>query len=159
MGLQRGRHPYGVGIGAKNDCRCLTQARKSQEIPEDEFPMAWLCRSCFGEGSECFSSSVQVSAACCPSPCEMECGCQTLAVGLSDQGGPDLLPRVAWHTFDLFGLGFGGLSSKVGIKVGLPRRGDVSPSATPVMQHGRPCTVRGQEWQNPSFISPYLPGF
>lgn len=26
--------------GAKNDCRCLTQARRSQEIPEDAFPVA-----------------------------------------------------------------------------------------------------------------------
>ena len=125
-GGAEGVHPYGVGIGTKRYCRCLTQARRSQEIPEDGFPMAWLCSGCFGEGSEGVSSSVQVSAACCPSPCERECGRQTLAVGLSHQGGPDPLPGVAQHTFDLLGLGFGGLSPKVGIKVHLPIRGDVS---------------------------------
>lgn len=29
-GGAEGVHTYGVGIGAKNDCRCLTQARRSQ---------------------------------------------------------------------------------------------------------------------------------
>lgn len=122
-----GVHPYGVGTGAKNHCRCLTQARGSQEIPEDELPETWLCSARFGEGNEGVCSSVQVSATCCPSPSERECGRQTLAVGLSHQGGPDPLPGVAQHAFELLGLGFGGLSPKVGIKVGLPRRGDVSP--------------------------------
>ena len=42
------------------------------------------------------------------------------------EGGPDPLPRVAQHSFDLLELGFGGLSPKVGIKVHLPIRGDVS---------------------------------
>lgn len=102
-----------------------------------------------GEVSEGVSSSVQVLAACCPSPCERECGHQAPAVKFSHQRGPDPLPGVAQPALDLLGLGFGGLSPKVG----LTRRGAVSPSATPVMQHGLPCIVRGQEWQNPSFIS------
>jgi len=117
-GGTEGVHAYRVAIGAKNDGRCLAQARRSQEILEDELLMAWLCSACFGEGGEGVSSSVQVSDAFCPSHCEREHGHQTLALGLSHQGGLDPLPGVAQHVFDLFGLGFGCLSPKVGIKVG-----------------------------------------
>lgn len=37
---------------------------------------------------------------------------QTLAVGLSHQGGPDPPSRLAQHALDLLGLGFGDLSQK-----------------------------------------------
>lgn len=134
----------------------MTQVRRRCEVHEDEdksLSITFLWPGCaavaLGEGSEGVSSSVQVLAACCPSPCERECGHQAPAVKFSHQRGPDPLPGVAQPALDLLGLGFGGLSPKVG----LTRRGAVSPSATPVMQHELPCIVRGQEWQNPSFVS------